>query len=364
MNMAINVAGFLTTAGYFIVVLGILVFVHELGHFLAAKAVGVRVLKFSLGFGPKLIGKKVGHTEYMISAFPLGGYVKMLGDNPYDEVPEEENKVSFLTQNGWKKSFIVFFGPFFNFIFAVLAYWVVFMLGISVPINTPVIGNLSEGYPASAAGLEIGDKIVAINEVGVDTWEKMSDIIKSSKGEELKIKVLRDKEEILFSLTPKEGEGMGEDLTPIKYYMIGISPTFEQQRNGPITAFGMGLEQSGMIIVLTFKIIGMMFTGDIPLNNIGGPILIAQVAGEAGKSGLASFLGFLALISINLGILNLLPVPILDGGHLLFFAIEGIIRRPISLKIKEIALQVGLLLLVLLMVMAFYFDIARIVSPG
>lgn len=364
MNIAVNMAGFLSTAGFFIVALGILVFVHELGHFLAAKAVGVRVLKFSLGYGPRLIGKKIGHTDYMISALPLGGYVKMLGENPYDEVPEEEKLISFPTQKNWKKGLIVFSGPFFNFVFAVFAYWAVFMLGVSVPLNVPVVGGLSEGYPASEAGLLTGDKIVTINEIEVVDWKGMSEIIRASNGEKLNIVVLRGDEKLQFTITPKVGEGIGEDFSPTQYYMIGISPTMELQRNGPIKAMWLGMEQAGMITALTFKVIAKMFTGDIPLNNLGGPILIAQVAGEAGKGGLTQFLGFLGLISINLGILNLLPVPVLDGGHLLFFFIEAVIRRPINLRVKEIALQIGLLLLVMLMIMAFYFDIARIISPG
>ncbi|MBN1571668.1 MAG: RIP metalloprotease RseP [Deltaproteobacteria bacterium] len=364
MDMAIETAGFFSTAGYFIVVLGILVFVHELGHFLAAKSVGVRVLKFSLGFGPKLIGKKIGHTDYMISMLPLGGYVKMLGENLHDEIQDKEKSESFLAQNNFKKSVIVVAGPLFNFIFAVVAYWAVFMIGISVPVDVPVVGSLSEGYPAAEAGLMTGDRIVSINGEAVESWEGMSEMIRASGGSAVELKVLRGDEEMAFSITPKVGEGIGEDFTPKEYYMIGISPTFELKRYGPIKAVDLGLKQTGMIIRVTFKVIGKMFSGDIPLNNIGGPILIAQVAGEAGRGGLAHFLGFLALISINLGILNLLPVPVLDGGHLLFFIIESVIRRPISLKVKEVALQIGLLLLVLLMIMAFYFDIARIISPG
>ena len=171
METAIETAGFFSTAGYFIIVLGILVFVHELGHFLAAKAMGVRVLKFSLGFGPRLIGKKVGHTDYMISMLPLGGYVKMLGENPHDEIPEKERSESFLTQNNFKKSVIVVAGPLFNFIFAVVAYWAVFMIGVSVPVDLPVVGGLSEGFPAAEAGLNAGDRIVSINGGAVESWE-------------------------------------------------------------------------------------------------------------------------------------------------------------------------------------------------
>ncbi len=352
------------TVVYFIVVLGILIFVHELGHFLAAKGLGVRVLKFSLGFGPKVIGKKIGDTDYMLSALPLGGYVKMLGDNLEEEIPEDEKPYSFLSQKNWKKILIVGAGPFFNLIFAALVLWMVFMLGVPVP--DAVVGDLKEGYPAIEAGMMTGDKIISVDGENVGDWSEMAEIIMSSGGRELEIKAKRGDEELVFFVTPILGEGLSEVLTPKQQYMIGItqSGNYHTVKRGPISALFEGTKRTGYYTYLTFVIIGKMFTGEVALENLGGPILIAQVAGSAARQGLVSFLGFLALISINLAILNLLPVPVLDGGHLLFFAIEATIKRPINIRIKEVALQIGLALLVILMIMAFYFDISRLINLG
>lgn len=352
------------TVVYFIVVLGILIFVHELGHFLAAKGLGVRVLKFSLGFGPKIIGKKIGETDYMISALPLGGYVKMMGDNLEEEIPEEEKPYSFLSQKNWKKILIVGAGPFFNLIFAALVLWMVFILGVPVP--DAVVGEMKEGYPAIEAGMMSGDRIFSVDGEKIDNWGEMAEIIMSSEGRELEIKAIRGDEELVFLVTPVLGEGLSEILTPKQHYMIGItqSGNFHVVKRGPVSALFEGIKRTGYYTYLTFLIIGKMFTGEVALDNLGGPILIAQIAGSAARQGLVSFLGFLALISINLAILNLLPVPVLDGGHLLFFAIEAVIKRPISVRIKEVALQIGLALLVILMIMAFYFDIARLINLG
>jgi len=349
------------TVVYFIIVLGVLIFAHELGHFLVAKAIGVRVLKFSLGFGPRLIGKKVGDTDYMISAFPLGGYVKLLGDNPEDEIPKEERAISFLSQKNWKKISIAAAGPIFNILLAVMALWIVFMRG--VPIPDPVVGNVIDGYPAKAAGILVGDTIVAINNKPIDNWEDMAKEIEASDGEDLKVMVRRNGEELNFVIKPIIGETTDRFLSPKKTYMIGIgqSDSYHIVQYSPLPAFIEGAKATGIIVKLTYQAIGKMFTGAISIDNIGGPILIAKISREAAEEGIATFLGFIGLISINLGILNLLPVPVLDGGHILFFTIEAIIRKPISIKIKEVALQIGLTLLVILMALAFYFDILRLI---
>ncbi len=352
------------TVVYFIILLGVLIFVHELGHFIAAKAMGVGVLKFSLGFGPRVVGKKIGDTDYRISAFPLGGYVRMMGDDPSETTPEEQKDRSFLTQKNWKKILIVGAGPFFNLVFAVLVLWVVFMAG--VPVTDPVLGELKKGYPAAEAGLLPGDRVVTINGVTVHDWESMAKVISGSKGKELSFRVLRRGKELVFGVKPIFEEGLSDIMTPQKKFMIGITPSgdYHVVKRGPILAVVEGVKQTGNLIYLTFLVIGKMFTGEVALNNLGGPILIAKVAGEAARLGIMPYLNFMALISINLAVLNILPVPVLDGGHLLFFAIEGIIRRPISLKVKEIALQIGLGLLVLLMILAFYFDIERLIFSG
>jgi regulator of sigma E protease len=349
---------------YFIILLGVLIFVHELGHFLAAKSMGVRVLTFSLGFGPRVLGKKIGDTDYRLSALPLGGYVKMAGEDPSQPPTDEEREYSFLTQKNWKKIVIVGAGPVFNLVFAILVLWVVFMAG--VPVIDPVLGELKADYPAKIAGLMPGDRILSVNGKQVDTWESMAETITQSGGAPIEFVVTRNGERMVFEVTPVYEEGLSEILTPQKKYMVGITPSgdYHVMHYGVLPAIGKGFVETGRLIYLTFLVIGKMFTGEVALNNLGGPILIAKVAGEAARLGIMPYLNFMALISINLAILNLLPVPVLDGGHLLFFAIEGIIRRPISLKVKEIALQIGLGLLVLLMILAFYFDIERLIVSG
>jgi regulator of sigma E protease len=352
------------TLVYFVIFLGVLIFVHELGHFLACKAIGVTVTKFSLGFGPRVIGKKIGNTDYRISAIPLGGYVRMLGDDPSEKTSAKERPFSFLTQANWKKAVIVGAGPVFNLIFAVLVLWVVFMAGVLVV--DPVLGELKPGYPAEMAGMKPGDRIVEVNGRPVTEWESMAEAIKGSDGNEIVFKVIRNGTEMVFRVKPIFEEGLSDIMTPEKKYMVGITPSgeFHSERLGPLAAMVEGMRETGRLIYLTFLVIGKMFTGEVALNTIGGPILIAKVAGEAARLGIMPYLHFMALISINLAILNLLPVPVLDGGHLLFFTIEGIIRRPISLRVKEIALQIGLGLLILLMILAFYFDIERLIVSG
>jgi regulator of sigma E protease len=352
------------TVIYFIILLGVLIFVHELGHFIAAKLMGVRVVTFSLGFGPRIIGRKIGDTDYRISALPLGGYVRMTGDDPSQTPTEEERPYSFLAQKNWRKIVIVGAGPFFNLFFAVAVLWLVFMAG--VPVVDPVLGELKRGFPAEAAGLKPGDRILSIDNVPVNEWESMAKIISGSEGRSLEFRVQRDSNEITIHVTPIYEEGLSDILTPQKKYMIGITPSgdYHVVKHGFLSAVGQGFVETGRLIYLTFLVIGKMFTGEVALNNLGGPILIAKTAGEVARLGIMPFLNFMALISINLAVLNLLPVPVLDGGHLLFFTIEGIIRRPISLKVKEIALQIGLGLLVLLMILAFYFDIERLILSG
>jgi regulator of sigma E protease len=240
------------------------------------------------------------------------------------------------------------------------------MLG--VPVLESVVGTVMEDTPADRAGLVTEDRITSIDGVPITEWEEMSRLIQDSNGEELAMIVERttdgETEELTIHITPELREGVNELMLPDEVYMIGISMSdaYHYDQQGPIRAVGAAVVETGRILGITFLVIGKMFSGEVPLNNLGGPILIAQVSAEAFRLGLMEFLYFLALISINLGILNLLPVPILDGGHLMFFAIEGVIGRPINIRIKEIALQIGLVLLVALMAMAFYFDISRIIG--
>jgi len=343
----------LITIIYAVLVLGILIFVHELGHFLLAKKLGVGVLKFSLGFGPKLIGRKIGETEYLISAFPLGGYVKMIGEAPDEEVSPEEMARSFSNKPAGTKMAIVAAGPIFNIAFAAVLFTMAFMVG--VPTITSVVGDVKEGFPAFEAGIKAGDKVLSIDGTRVSK-------IQSTKKEVISIEVYRSGTTLRFDISPKVTKVktiFGEDME-IRVIGIGTSKDYIIERSNPVEAVGKGLISTWNVTKLTFIGIIKLIQRIIPAETIGGPIMIAQMAGEQAQGGLLSLLSFMALLSINLGVLNLLPVPILDGGHLTFFTIEAIIRRPLSHRFKEIAQQVGLFLLMSLMALAFYNDITRV----
>ncbi|MRR35092.1 RIP metalloprotease RseP [bacterium] len=342
-----------------IIVLGILIFVHELGHFIFAKLFGVGVEKFSLGFGPKLVGKKVGETEYLLSAFPLGGYVKMVGEGADGELTDEEKARSFAEKSPLRRIGIVVAGPGFNLIFAWLVFIVVFMVG--VPSATTKIGEVVKDKPAAKAGMAEGDVITAVNGKKVDRWEEMAAEIAAAKGPSLAIEVKRGNEMKSFQLSPEMRTGknlLGETVTSPVIGVVAAGETVID-RYPPGEAFSRGSVQTWNVIELTVLSLVKIVERAIPLDTIGGPIMIAKMAGQQAEAGGVSFLAFMALLSVNLGVLNLLPIPILDGGHLVFYLWELVFRRPVSMRAREIAQQVGLALLIGLMVLAFYNDIAR-----
>ncbi len=346
------------------VVLGILVFVHELGHFLLAKKLGVTVLKFSLGFGPKLIGKKIGETEYQIAIFPLGGFVKPLGEDPSEELKEEDRHRSLWAQPIWKRALIIGAGPFFNFFLAVALFSGINLFGI--PYYPSKIGEVSPGLPAEQAGLKKGDVVLSIDGQEVMQWDDLSKIIRNSKGKDLLLKVKREGEVLEIKVAPKSSTQKNLFGEEVPVFVIGITPFDEilVQKVGPFEALGKGLSQTWFGIKLTVVTVIKLIERVVPAKTIGGPILIAQMAGEQAKRGLISLLLFMAILSINLGVINLFPVPILDGGHFLFLGLEAILRKPLSIKKMEIAQQIGLILIILLMIFAFYNDLIRIFSPG
>jgi regulator of sigma E protease len=365
-----NYSSFLVSAGYFILVIGILVFIHELGHFLLAKKLGVGVITFSLGFGPKLIGRKIGETQYQISAIPLGGYVKLIGEDRGEEVKEEDRARSFSFQPIWKRILIICAGPLFNIFLTLVIYWFSFgIFGIPqepLPLP-PKIGGLSSGLPAEKAGFRQGDLIISIDHTSVTTWDEVANTIRKSEGKELSIKVKRNGDTIEFKITPeisKEKKPQGEKTS----YVIGIiapleEMTYRYRRVGPLEAVYEGSLQTWHLTKLMMVILWKMISGDISPKTIGGPIQIAQEAGKQGKKGIPYLLGLIAILGINLGLINLFPIPILDGGHLLFLGIEAILGRPVSIKKMEIAQQVGLILIILLMIYAFHNDLRRLFFP-
>jgi regulator of sigma E protease len=345
---------------------GFLVFVHELGHFILAKMSGVKVLKFSLGFGPKVVGRKIGDTEYLLSAIPLGGYVKMLGQEDVGEADEEaeasDEGRSYRNKPVLKRALIIFSGPLFNLITAAVIFFFVFLWGI--PTLLPTVGEIMPGTPAEKAQLSKGDRVVRINGAPIAQWEDMTKIIYVSANKTLTLKVDRKGEVITLSITPeskKIKDLFGEDK---EVGLIGVRPsgeTFVVKENLPGAAKSAVLK-TWEISALTMTGIVKLFQRVVPADTIGGPILIFQLAEKQANAGLMSFFVFAAVISINLGILNLLPVPVLDGGHLLFLGIEAIRKKPLGEKSVMIAQRIGLSLLLLLMAFAMYNDIFRLFS--
>ena len=343
-----------------VVVLGILVFVHELGHFLLCKLLGVGVEKFSLGFGPKVFGFRRGETEYLLSALPLGGYVKMVGETDTgEELPEENKERAFMGKSPLKRILIVAAGPVFNLVFAWFVMILIHLLG--VPSATTKIGELIKDKPAVRAGLREGDVVTAVNGKAMARWGDLYKTIVDSKGELLVLQVKRGDTNLTFSLKPelRSGKNLFGEATSTP--AIGIVASREQfkERFGLLDAVEKGTTQTFSLIDLTVVSLFKMVQRVVPMDSIGGPIMIAKMAGEQAAAGGVSLLAFMALLSINLGILNLLPVPVLDGGHLLFYTMEMIFRRPVSIKVREVAQQVGLMLLISLMVLAFYNDVVR-----
>ena len=355
----------LTGIGTFLIVLGVLVLFHEFGHFIVARFCGVQVLTFSLGFGPKIISRKWGATEYCISSVPLGGYVRLLGDDPNEPVAPELKDQSFLEKGFLKKAAIVLAGPAFNLILALLIFVGVFIHG--VPSPTSDVGEVQAGSAAEKGGLKPSDKIVEIESAPILHWEEIREAIQKQGGRSLHVTVERAGSRVALQMTPTHLETTDLLGDPLSLWVIGVSPkgTYTTQKYGLFKATYMGAARTWEMMVLNMKGIVRMITGKISSDNIGGPILIAQMAGKQAAEGVMSVLLFMAVISINLGIINLFPIPILDGGHLLFFIIEAIIGRPLSLKTREVTQQIGLALIVSLMVFAFYNDIMRIfVKPS
>jgi regulator of sigma E protease len=349
----------------FILVLGLLIFVHEFGHFIFAKLFGVRVLKFSLGFGPKVVGKVIGETEYVISAFPLGGFVKMFGENPDEQqVPGEDRKVSFAHKPVWQRFMIVFAGPLFNLLFSVVLFFMVFtFVGIPTPVDTTQVGKVNENSPAAVAGMRPGDVILQIENKETTGWLDVLEEVKNSQGKPVSVVIQRGGEQLTLQIIPEIDAVktiFGEKIED--RYMIGIMKANEltYEESNIFGAFKNACLQTWMYISLTATGFVKIVQQVVPASELGGPILIAKIAGEQMKAGWLDLIYFMSLLSVNLGLLNLLPIPVLDGGHLLFLTIEGVRRKPMNERAQIVAQQVGIGLLGTLMVFVFYNDIVRL----
>jgi len=344
----------------FIILLSILIFVHEFGHFIAARIAGVGVLKFSLGFGPKIIGKKIGETEYVLSWIPLGGFVKLLGESGNEELPPEDEKRSFFKQPVWKRMLIVLAGPVFNFLLAIVIFTIVFMYGL--PNLTANIGEVQKDSAAFEAGMMNGDKIITLDGRKIILWEEIKPIIADSKGKEIEAIVERGAERKHLLIKPRLSKAKniwGEEEST---YLIGVSPagnTIIERRN-PWDAVIGSISKTWDISKLTILAVVKMLEGVVSPRTLGGPIFIAQASGAMAKEGLIPFILFMAILSINLGVINLFPIPVLDGGHIFFYLIEIVIRREVSVKVKEISQQIGFVALLMLMLFVIFIDIERL----
>lgn len=345
-----------------IVLLGILIFVHELGHFLFAKLLGIRVLKFSLGFGPKLVGKRYGNTEYLISSVPLGGYIKMLGEEHGEELKEEERPFAYNYQPVWKRFIVISSGPIFNLFFASFIFIFIFIYGM--PVLLPEIGEVMEPSPAKSAGLIKGDRIVEIEGTVINQWDEMTTIIHNNPDKKLTFKIKRGESIVNAEIAPEKikiKNMFGEEK---EIGLIGIKPSGSSfiKKENIGAAFINGVARTWDISALTVIGIIKLIQRIVPAETLGGPIMIFQMAGEQASRGAMIFFVFMAVISINLGVLNLLPIPILDGGHLIFLTIEAIRRKPFSEKAMVIAQRVGLVIIITLMTFALYNDVMRLIT--
>ncbi|MBR6409415.1 MAG: RIP metalloprotease RseP [Alphaproteobacteria bacterium] len=356
----------------FIVLLGILVFVHEFGHFIIARSLGVQVSAFSIGFGKKLWGRMDKHgTYWKISAVPLGGYCQFLGDGDafsstqgLNELTDEEKKHAFAFQNPFKKLAIVLGGPGFNYLFAILIYFLLFLSFGKFTIP-PVVGELIEGGAAQSVGILPGDRFVSINGIEVKEWGDISKEVFMDADHQVSIDILRDNKMLHFdvSLIEMDKEHVGK--VAHKQYMLGVKSQgaveFTHEKLSIPQAFVQSCYEVWDVTAMTLRGVGQMITGKRGGEDVGGIIRIAEMSGDITKNEtILDFITFLALLSINLGLINLFPIPVLDGGHVVIFLIEIITRRELNEKAKEYLFKAGFLLLLALMIYATWNDLVHL----
>jgi regulator of sigma E protease len=351
----------LTSAFAIILALGGLIFFHELGHFAIARLFGMGVKAFSLGFGPRLAGFTSGHTEYKLSAIPLGGYVQLAGEQGEEEEDFPENEL-FSNRPAWQRMCVVAAGPLFNFLLAFLIYWFL-AAAQGQGVILPTVGEVVPDSPAAAAGFKPQDRIISIDGKAVDTWSAMVDTIRASNGKPLRMGVQRGGEPLILTVTPKVNTVknlFGEEVT-VPMVGIGQGGVVEYR---PVDGLGakIALVHTWTMSKVVVKGFLSIIERLIPMESIGGPIMLAQMVHHSAQSGFYDLLGMIAVISINLAIINLLPIPVLDGGHIVYFLLEMIMRRPISDRWKAAATRVGILLLLMLMSLAIFNDVRRLLS--
>jgi|UniRef100_A0A7C3QVF2 regulator of sigma E protease len=344
----------------FILVIGVLIVVHEAGHFLVARKFGVKIEKFSIGFGPKIFSRTVGETEYRLAWIPLGGYVKMLGENDPEKVKPEEQDRSFSALPVSRRMAIAAAGPVANFILAFFLFTAVFWIGI--PVLEPVVGQVLPHSPAQTAGLQPGDRILTVDGKPLSSWNDLRRKIEGRAGQPLHMIVRRGDVALSLAIVPQSQIGPNIYGEKVPQGKIGVAPRGDvlQMRYGLFDGLGKGFMKTVNVTRITIVSLYKILTGAISSKNLGGPILIAQMSAKAAKSGVINLMIFMGFISVTLGVMNLLPVPVLDGGHMLFLTAEGILRRPLSIRVRELSMQVGFVILLTIMVFAFYNDLMRL----
>lgn len=337
----------MTTAVAAIVIFGLLIFIHELGHFLVAKRAGVLVYEFALGFGPKLFGIKRGDTVYTLRAVPLGGYVRMAGMDPTEE--EVERHQSFKYKPLRTRMAVIFAGPFMNFVLAAVLFAAIFLIQ-GYPVASTTVHEVMPGHPAETAGIEAGDRIVAIQGREIENWDELAHTIETSPGVPLTLTVERDGSRQEITVTPRQVDDR---------VLIGIVPQAVFERAGLFRAVTGGVEYTAQLTAMIITFLGQMIVNQAPLD-VGGPVRIVSEIGVAAEQGMVMLLNMAAFLSVNLGLFNLFPIPALDGSRLMFLGWEGITRRPINPEKEGTFHLVGFALLLMLIVVITYNDIRQL----
>lgn len=354
----------------FFIVISVIVFIHEFGHYVVAKLCGVKVTAFSIGFGKELIGwNDRSGTRWKISLLPLGGYVKMFGDassastadeEAIEQMSEADKKMTFHHKPLYKKAAIVAAGPIANFILTI-AIFSYFIMTTGLPSAEPVVGEVMADSPAQAAGLQPGDRITRINQDEVSSFNDIPYLIATNLGTPVTLYVERGEQQMTIVLTPKEvldDDGLGNQ---VKRPLIGIrSAQITYEDVGPARALYEATRRTGMICAATLKVIGQIFTGDRGVDDLKGPVGIAQLSGQAADKDVQTVLWLIAMLSANLGLVNLFPIPLLDGGHLAYYAAEAASGRPLAQKVQEYGFRAGFVILLALMAFTIVNDIHRL----
>ena len=343
---------------YFLIVLSILILVHEFGHFITAKRLGVRVEKFSFGFGPKIFSIKKGETEYLISSIPLGGYVKMAGEEPQDELAHQPWE--FPSKTVSERFRIIFAGPLLNYLLAFLVFSGIYMFGS--PTMTTEVGGLLKGYPAEGARIAVGDKILAVDGKPVKYWEDMTEIIRKKVEGSLNLSIERSGKTFEAKIKPVVRRTKDIFGNEIAIALVGIaqSQKIEKVRYGPFKSFYMGFKKLMHLTFVTYKSIFAIVTGRLSLKeSMTGPIGIFVITGKAAELGFIYLFHLIGILSASLAIFNLLPLPIVDGGHIMLLGLEKLRGRPLSTRSQEVTQNIGIGFLILLTVVVLYNDMVN-----